>query len=167
MISCLMLSGPVLIPICAASRRPRYGGLPPAESGPETDDDASASHHAQVSKLTHQAALANLEVEQLRGALARAAGSDRLPPPLPAGEPHAADPYSVAHDSAQRRGYASLTLRKSHLQSTRFPSRAQQPVRVTPLACPQTATNARQTTSMNLTPRRMATQRTQRSRTVE
>jgi len=40
----------------------------------------------QVSKLTHQAALANLEVEQLRGALARAAGSDRLPPPFPAGE---------------------------------------------------------------------------------
>ncbi len=44
---------------------------------------------SQVSKLTHQAALANLEVEQLRGALGRAAGSGLLPPPLPAGAPAA------------------------------------------------------------------------------
>jgi hypothetical protein len=39
----------------------------------------------QVSKLTHQAALANLEVDQLRAALARIAGEDHLPSPLHVG----------------------------------------------------------------------------------
>ena len=65
-------------------------------------------HHVstQVSKLTHQAALANLEVEQLRGALARAAGSDLLPPPLPAGAPAA---WGEAHVPADACGMPSTS----------------------------------------------------------